>query len=94
VRFYIFSARFGCVLIFLNKMAVQTVDPKSFIFVKITRKDALTIFLKCSPYDTVGTVKGRVRELTVVLDYYEAMETYSRIGLLRSYGNLQSYWIR
>jgi hypothetical protein len=35
----------------------------------------------------VATVK-----LTVVLDYYEAMETYSRIGLLRSYGNLQSYW--
>jgi hypothetical protein len=31
-------------------------------------------------------------ELTVVLDYYEAMKTYSRIGLLRSYGNLQSYW--
>ena len=30
-------------------------------------------------------------ELTVVLDYYEAMETYSRIGLLRIYGNLQSY---
>ncbi len=24
-------------------------------------------------------------EHTVVLDYYEAMETYSRIGLLRSY---------
>jgi hypothetical protein len=31
-------------------------------------------------------------KLTVVLYYYEAMETYSRIGLLRSYGNLQSYW--
>ncbi len=31
-------------------------------------------------------------KLTVVLDYYEAMETYSRIGLLLSYGNLQSYW--
>jgi hypothetical protein len=31
-------------------------------------------------------------KLTVVLDYYESMETYSRIGLLRSYGNLQSYW--
>ena len=31
-------------------------------------------------------------KLTVVLDYYEAMETYSRIGLLRSYGILQSYW--
>jgi hypothetical protein len=30
-------------------------------------------------------------KLTVVLDYYEAMETYSRIGLLRIYGNLQSY---
>jgi hypothetical protein len=30
-------------------------------------------------------------KLTVV-DYYEAMETYSRIELLRSYGNLQSYW--
>ncbi len=29
---------------------------------------------------------------TVVLDYYDAMETYSRIGLLRGYGNLQSYW--
>ncbi len=28
-------------------------------------------------------------ELTVVLDYYEAMETYnSRIGLLRTHGNL------
>jgi hypothetical protein len=33
-------------------------------------------------------------KLTVVLDYYEAMETYSRIGLLQSYGNLQSYWTR
>ena len=31
-------------------------------------------------------------KLTVVLDLYEDMETYSRIGLLRSYGNLQSYW--
>jgi threonyl-tRNA synthetase len=40
-------------------------------------------------------------KLTVVLDYYEALETYSRIGLLRSYSrigllrsyeNLQSYW--
>ncbi len=31
-------------------------------------------------------------KVTVVLDYYEAMGTYSRIGLLRSYGNLQSYW--
>ncbi len=30
-------------------------------------------------------------KLTVVLDYYEAIETYSRIGLLRSYRNLQSY---
>jgi hypothetical protein len=26
------------------------------------------------------------------LNYYEAMETYSRIGLLRNYENLQSYW--
>jgi hypothetical protein len=31
-------------------------------------------------------------KLTVVLDYYEAMETSSRIGLLRSYANLQWYW--
>ncbi len=31
-------------------------------------------------------------KLTVVLDYCEAIETYSRIGLLRSYGNLLSYW--
>jgi hypothetical protein len=31
-------------------------------------------------------------KLTVVLDYYEAIETYSRIGIRRSYGNLQSYW--
>ena len=31
-------------------------------------------------------------KLTVVLDYYKAMGTYSRIGLLRSYRNLQSYW--
>jgi hypothetical protein len=28
----------------------------------------------------------------VVLDYYENKETYGRIGLLQSYGNLQSYW--
>jgi hypothetical protein len=26
----------------------------------------------------------KLRKLTVVLDYWEAMETYSRIGLLRS----------
>jgi hypothetical protein len=36
------------------------------------------------------TIK-KLRKLTVVLDYYKAKETYSRIGLLRSYGNLQSY---
>jgi phosphatidylethanolamine-binding protein (PEBP) family uncharacterized protein len=35
---------------------------------------------------------ARLRKLTVLLDYYEAMETYSRIGLLRGYENLQSYW--
>ena len=34
----------------------------------------------------------KVQKLTVVLNYYEGMETYSRIGLLRRYGNLQSYW--
>jgi hypothetical protein len=32
------------------------------------------------------------RKLTVVLDYYDDKETYSRIGLLRWQGNLQSYW--
>ncbi len=32
-------------------------------------------------------------KLTVVLDYWSAMETYSRIGLLECHGNLQSYWI-
>ncbi len=26
------------------------------------------------------------------MDYNEAIETYSRIGPQRSYGNLQSYW--
>ncbi len=31
-------------------------------------------------------------KLTVVLVYYEAMETYSRIAPLGCYGNLQSYW--
>ncbi len=31
-------------------------------------------------------------KLTVVLDYYGAIKTYSRIELLRSYRNLQSYW--
>ena len=31
-------------------------------------------------------------KLTVVLDYYETMETYSRIGLVQRYGNLQPYW--
>ena len=36
--------------------------------------------------------ESRTEKLTVVLDYYEAMEAYSRIGLLRSYGNLHSYW--
>jgi hypothetical protein len=33
-------------------------------------------------------------KLTVVLDHYEAKETYSRIGPLRSYGNLQSYLVQ
>ena len=33
-------------------------------------------------------------KLTVVLGYYEAKESYSRIGLLQSYRNLQSYWSR
>ncbi len=46
---------------------------------------------------TVGNLQSywtttKLWKLAVVLDYYEAMETYSRIGLLRSYGNLQSYW--
>jgi hypothetical protein len=31
-------------------------------------------------------------KLTVVLDYWNVMETYSRIGLLKCHGNLQSYW--
>ncbi len=35
---------------------------------------------------------ARVRGLTVVSDYYDYIGTYSRIGLLRLYGNLQSYW--
>jgi hypothetical protein len=30
-------------------------------------------------------------KLTVVLDYYEAIETYSRIVLIRSYRILKSY---
>ncbi len=34
----------------------------------------------------------RLWNLTVVLEYYEAMEPYSRIGILRGYVNLQSYW--
>jgi hypothetical protein len=34
----------------------------------------------------------KIWKLTVVLDYYEAMETYSRIGQPWSYGNLQWYW--
>ena len=31
-------------------------------------------------------------KLTVVLDYNDVMGTYSRIGLQRCHGNLQSYW--
>ncbi len=31
-------------------------------------------------------------KLTVVLDYCNVIETYSRIGLLQCHGNLQSYW--
>jgi hypothetical protein len=33
-------------------------------------------------------------KITVVLDYYEAMETYSRIGLLRSYGTYSRIGLR
>ncbi len=32
-------------------------------------------------------------KLTVVLDYYNAIGTYSRIGLLQCNWNLQSYWL-
>ncbi len=31
-------------------------------------------------------------KLTVVLDYHNAIETYSRIGKQQCYGNLQLYW--
>ncbi len=43
-------------------------------------------------YYAVSIATTQLWKLTVVLDYYEAMEKYSLIGLLRSYGNLQSYW--
>jgi hypothetical protein len=47
------------------------------------------IIQSCPPLTTKEAEPG---ELTVVLDYCEAKGTYSRIGLLRSYGNLQWYW--
>ncbi len=49
-----------------------------------------TFWLLRNDYRICG--ECRDLKLTVVSEYYEAMETYSRIGLLRSYGNLQSYW--
>ena len=47
--------------------------------------------VKCVDHHVQIALKAGLK-LTVVLDYCEAMETYSRIGLLQSYGNLQSYW--
>jgi hypothetical protein len=53
------------------------------------------------PYSRIGLLRSygnlqsywtttKLWKLTVVLDYYEAMGTYSSIGLLRSY--VQLYW--
>jgi hypothetical protein len=50
--------------------------------------DKLLDLLTVKGQDASYNMAPQVRKLTVVLDYYEAMETYSRIGLLRSYGNL------
>ncbi len=47
---------------------------------------------RCQRIKLQDVLKLWLLKLTVVLDYYEAKETYSRIGLLRSQGNLRSYW--
>jgi hypothetical protein len=45
---------------------------------------------KAEVWTTVPARLG-IGKLTVVFDYYEAMKTYSRIGLLRSRESIQSY---
>ncbi len=49
------------------------------------------LLLSALKYSNNDFVKLLVK-LTVVLDHRDSMETYGRIGLLRIYGNLQSYW--
>ncbi len=60
--------------------------PKSRSFLPAVLIFCVALFtnVKALQYANVETVIVFRLELTVVLDYYEAKETYSRIGLLRS----------
>jgi hypothetical protein len=69
----------------VNKMRMYTLN-EQFCFVGKTVKVVV-----CWKRILSSQVNVRTSKLTVVLDYYEAIETYSRIGLIQSYGNLQTY---
>jgi hypothetical protein len=111
--FHIFSTRFECDFhIFPTRFEcsfnqVLRARAESHFGPKTWRKclTAFSLELLYPPWNLQSYWNTtNLKKLTVVLEYYEAietyslldnyeaLETYSRIGLLRSSGNLQSYW--
>ncbi len=88
----IFFTRFECVYFFFFT--------RFECFFKVTALEVKINGAKFGPFFKEDKKVGNLQsywtttkpwKLTVVLDYYAAMGTYSRIELLRSYGSLQSY---
>jgi hypothetical protein len=77
VLFYVFSTRFECS--FSRNFSSVLAGLSAGIF----RIEGVLVGL--SFYLFIQLLASTLVKLTVVLDYYVAMETYSRIGLLRSY---------
>jgi hypothetical protein len=82
----IFTTRFECS--FKDLLPEESLDGKiEALLSKVNSLEEQKI-----DAEVLAMLQKQVWKLTVVLDYYEAIETYSRIGLLRSYVNIQSYW--
>ena len=53
--------------------------------------DDTNFVVKDKLFDAFSSTNSYIYKNSALL-YFLQVETYSRIGLLRSYGNLQSYW--
>ncbi len=88
---FVFSIKISCsgFLLCLYKLDLFSGVPvDSLVFYVIDKYFKLTWYIQ----EKYSLEPAGGRKLTVVLDYYEALEPYSRIGLIRCDRNLQSYW--